>query len=139
MLLAHSLPGSLFIPTGSTPFSKPLCELALISPEAVPKANTEQKTKRIQFIVYKTMAPVGRNTIIMLTAANRGGGGGKSSFKILENHCVKMELLGTWGLDLNPENVPSPPTFIISSLVFSISHSPECCGYLSRRWVREPR
>ena len=94
---------------------------------------------RIQFIVYKTMAPVGRNTIIMLTAANRGGGGGKSSFKILENHCVKMELLGTWGLDLNPENVPSPPTFLISSLVFSISHSPACCGYLSRRWVRQPR
>ena len=77
MLLAHSLPGSLFIPTGSAPFSEPQCELALISPGAVPKANADQETKRIHFIVYKTMAPVGRNTIIMLTAANRGGDEGK--------------------------------------------------------------
>ena len=115
------------------------CELALISPGAVPKAITDQETKRIHFIVYKTRVPVGRNTIITLTAANGVGVGGKSSFQILENHSVKMELLGTWVLDLNPVTIPSPPTFLISSLVFLISHSPECRGYISRRWVREPR
>ena len=130
MLLAPSSPASLYIPTGSTPFPEPQCDPALISPGAVPKAITDRETKRIHFIVYKTTAPVGRNTIITLTAANGVGVGGKSSFQILENHSVKMELLGTWVLDLNPVSIPSPPTFLISSLVFLISHSPECRGYL---------
>ena len=40
-----------------------------------PPANMDQETERTHsplwhFIVYKTMGPVGRNTIIMLTAAN---------------------------------------------------------------------
>lgn len=65
----------LFTPTGSAPFTEPLCESALISAGAAPKDNTDQETKRIHFIVSKTMAPVGRNTIIMLTAANTGGKG----------------------------------------------------------------
>ena len=61
----------------STPFREPSCEspgsgisASPLAPSQHRPGDKESSQPLWHFIVYKTMAPVGRNTIIMLTAAD---------------------------------------------------------------------